>query len=225
MGLAHSPRIVTDGLVLALDAGNTKSYPGSGTTWTDLSSRNHNATLTGPTYNSDNGGALIFDGTNDYATISNASALGGFSGDFTIEFWFKGGNQTGYAVFLETHTTNTQRWAIQAASDGTTGNMIWVRNGSVIFTTSGIDAFDDAWHHHVVVRNGSAINYYIDGVSRGSESHSGTLSACTDLTIGEYSNGDYHIDGRMSAIRIYNGKGLTAAEVKQNYDALKGRYA
>ena len=222
MGLAHSPRIVTDGLVLALDAGNTKSYPGSGTTWTDTVGGN-NATLTGPTYNSDNGGALIFDGFNDYATISNASALGGFSGDFTIEFWFKGGNQTGYAVFLETHTTSTQRWAIQAEASGT-ANMIWVRSGSVIFTTSGIDALDDAWHHHAVVRNGSAINYYIDGVSRGSESYSAALSACTDLIIGEYSNGSYHIDGRMSAIRIYNGKGLTAAEVQQNYNALKARY-
>ena len=223
MAIAYNPRIVTDNLVLALDAANVKSYPGSGTTWTDLSGRNHNATLTGPTYNSDNGGALIFDGSNDYATISNASALGGFSGDFTIEFWFKGADQTSFAVFLETHTTDTQRWAIQAESAGTT-NMIWVRDGLVKFTTSGIDAFDDAWHHHAVVRNGSAINYYIDGVSRGSETYSGTLSACTDLLIGEFSNGNFHINGRMSAIRIYNGKGLTASEIQQNFNAYRGRY-
>ena len=155
-------------------------------------------------------GAVEFDGTGDNLHISNASALSGFTGDFTIEFWFKGADQTGYAVFLETHTTSTQRWAIQAEANGTT-NMIWVRNGSVIFTTSGIDAFDDAWHHHAVVRNGSAINYYIDGVSRGSESHSGTLSACTNLTIGEYSNGDYHINGYLSNVRIINGEALYTA--------------
>ena len=61
MGLVHSPRIVTDGLVLALDAGNTKSYPGSGTTWTDLSRIRANGTLTnGPTFSSNNGGTLCF---------------------------------------------------------------------------------------------------------------------------------------------------------------------
>ena len=67
MGLAHSPSLVMNGLVLALDAANPKSYPGSGTTWTDLSGRGNTGTLTnGPTYSSANGGSLVFDGTNDY---------------------------------------------------------------------------------------------------------------------------------------------------------------
>ena len=75
MGLAHSPRIVTDGLVLALDAGNTKSYPGSGTTWTDLSGNSNTGTLTsmdGNNYNSANGGYLDFDGTDDYVDVSGS---------------------------------------------------------------------------------------------------------------------------------------------------------
>ena len=232
------PNIIEDGIVLCLDADNTKSYPVSGTTWTDLSGKGNDATLQyGPTYNSDNGGYFIFDGINDQATISNASALGGFSGDFTIEFWFKGGQQQNYAVFLENHSGGPEshrKWAIQAESDGSTGNMIWVRNGvdgiaAIKFTTSGIDSFDNDWHQHVVVRNGSTINYYIDKVSRGSESYSGTLSAGTKLAIGEFSLGsnpgqNYHIGGNMSAIRIYNGKGFTAAEVLQNYNAFRGRY-
>ncbi len=68
----HSPRIPTDGLVLALDAANTKSYTGSGTTWSDLSGNGNNGTLTnGPTFDSDNGGSLDFNGVGDYAKVSN----------------------------------------------------------------------------------------------------------------------------------------------------------
>jgi hypothetical protein len=75
MALAHSPSIVTSGLVLCLDAANPKSYPGSGTTWTDLSGNGNNGTLVnGPTYSSVNGGSIVFDGSNDY--ISTAYSIG-----------------------------------------------------------------------------------------------------------------------------------------------------
>ena len=67
MSINYNPRIVTDGLVLLLDAGNTKSYPGTGTTWTDISRNGNNGTLTnGPTFDSANGGSLVFDGVDDY---------------------------------------------------------------------------------------------------------------------------------------------------------------
>lgn len=76
-----------NGLVLCLDAGNTKSYPGSGTTWTDLSGRGNTGTLTnGPTYSSANGGSIVFDGTNDYVSTNytQTSVTG-----YTIDVWFK----------------------------------------------------------------------------------------------------------------------------------------
>jgi len=61
------PNIVTSGLVLQLDAANTKSYPGSGTTWTDLSGNGNNGTLTNsPTFSSANGGIFTFNGTNQF---------------------------------------------------------------------------------------------------------------------------------------------------------------
>jgi len=148
-----------------------------------------------------------FDGTGDYLEVSNASDMGGFTGDFSIEFWFKGGNQGGFAVFLEHYGPFVQRWAIQAEGGGTT-NMIWVRDGGIKFTTSGIDALDDAWHHHAVVRDGSTITYYIDGVSRGSETFSGTLSSGTALGIGKYSSGSFHINGNLSNVRIVKGKAI-----------------
>ena len=85
MAAASGPNVVEDALVLALDAGNTKSYPGSGTTWTDTVGGNTGTLTNGPTYNPDNGGAIVFDGTNDYVTIPDSEDLEFGSGDFTIE--------------------------------------------------------------------------------------------------------------------------------------------
>ena len=78
MALAHSPRIVRDGLAFYLDAANTKSYPGSGTTWTDISGKGNDGTLTnGPTFSSDNLGSIVFDGSNDHiGSIGTATDLG-----------------------------------------------------------------------------------------------------------------------------------------------------
>jgi len=72
MGIARGPKIVTSGLVLALDAADKLSYRGSGTTWRDLSGNNNTGTLTnGPTFNAGNLGSIVFDGTNDYVNISS----------------------------------------------------------------------------------------------------------------------------------------------------------
>ena len=100
MGLAHSPRIVTDELVLALDAGNTKSYPGSGTTWTDLIGSNNGTLTNGPTYSSDDGGSIVFDGSNDYVQLSASSDLNFGTGNFTIEGWFNKGATTANLALL-----------------------------------------------------------------------------------------------------------------------------
>ena len=84
MALAHSPRIVRDGLALYLDAANTKSYPGSGTTWKDLSGKGNNGTLTnGPTFSSDDGGSILVDGSNDFISIPFAGGV------YCIDFWIK----------------------------------------------------------------------------------------------------------------------------------------
>ena len=88
MALAHSPRIVRDSLAFYLDAANTKSYPGSGTTWTDISGKGTNATLTnGPTFNSGNIGSIALDGTNDYLLNSNAGVLPDGTDLFTLSIW------------------------------------------------------------------------------------------------------------------------------------------
>ena len=92
MGLGHSPRIVTDGLVLCLDAANARSYPGTGTTWTDRSASGYSGTLTnGPTFSTDGGGCFVFDGSNDESnTTTYLPAYGSNPRSICVWFYYTG---------------------------------------------------------------------------------------------------------------------------------------
>ena len=92
--------IVTDGLVLNLDASMLASYPKTGTTWNDISGNEKNGTLTNdPTFNSENGGSIAFDGSNDYIEISPNGTTSGFNvQSFTIDMWVKVMNVGAYNV-------------------------------------------------------------------------------------------------------------------------------
>ena len=118
MAFNYSPKIVTDGLVLYLDAANTKSYPSTGTTWTDISRSRFNGALTnGPTFNSSNGGSIVFDGTNDYATLGNIlnDVIAGNTPKYTFSVWIKFNalaNNINYVLFNkvgDTTFSETQR--------------------------------------------------------------------------------------------------------------------
>ena len=108
MGLSHSPRIVTDGLVMCLDAGNSRSYPGTGTVWTDLAG-NIGTLTNGPTFNSENGGSVVFDGTNDGVDVSGTESFNGPLGvSYTLSAWFYP-TRTGawQGVVCKNRSTNT----------------------------------------------------------------------------------------------------------------------
>ena len=88
MGLAHSPRLVTDGLVLCVDAANTKSYPGSGTTWTDLSGKGNDGSLiNGAAFDSGNNGSINIDGSNDRIDVAYSPTLAFSNGIISSEIW------------------------------------------------------------------------------------------------------------------------------------------
>ena len=101
MATNYNPSIVTEGLVLCLDGANVKSYPGSGTTWTDISGEGHDGTLTnGPTFSSNYGGNIVLDGSNDFVTGVHNSELN-LRNDVTVECWFRrtGGRSTWVRIF------------------------------------------------------------------------------------------------------------------------------
>ena len=230
MGLAHSPRIVTDGLVLALDAGNTKSYPGSGTSWSDLSGNSNTGTLTnGPTYSSDNGGSIVFDGTDDY--VSPTGLTDAFwQSNWTASFWVNfdtisiltGGSDD---KILVQHGTNSTRKGLHL--DQRNSRIIFGLYFDDINSTSTVST--GTWYNIVFTLNNSSyvkqiyLNGVLDNSHTGGGAYTGTGSN-TKICGQVISSLGLHLDGFMSSCSFYN-RVLTASEVTQNYNALKGRYA
>ena len=237
MGLAHSPRIVTDGLVLALDAGNTKSYPGSGTTWTDIIGNNNGTLTNGPAFSSDNGGYLDFDGSNDYVQLPASSDLNFGTGNFTIEGWFNKDATTALQTLLCSNkyytNGNNGNWILRISSATQIALATYDGTGNLEYTEFSASTSVDTWHHFALVREGTGTNetkFYLDGVLKGSMTVSKSLTdaGTNGLRIGEESDsgpGNAPFNGKISNVKIYKGKALTASEVLQNYNALKGRYA
>jgi hypothetical protein len=219
VGLSHSPKIVTNGLVLCLDAGNTKSYPGSGTAWTDLTGNGNTGTLTnGPTYSSTNGGSLVFDGVDDYINIPNV--LGSISGSnfHAFSFWFNASNPAADTIPF---------------SSGLAGNYYVQLNSSVFYVQIGpsyrtysLSTSINTWYNVCFVKNGinDAGDLYINSSLKSSYTGSitSTPSGLSGLFLGKYYSG-YLFPGKIPQVSIYN-RALTAAEIQQNFIALRGRY-
>jgi len=228
------PSIVTDGLVLCLDAGNTKSYPGSGLLWTDITGKGHNGTLSGATINTGNGGYVSFDGINDTVTFPTSSIVLAEE-DFTLGFW----------VFADDASDNWQCFISSTDSTGGSGNnsagswqvgpvssniRFYVRNNAgsdhfLLQSSSSIS--DDTWYYIVITRtSGGSYTMYFNGEleATGSDSDGGTDLDCGIVALGVNRAYDNYWDGGVAMAQIYKGKALSAAEVTQNYNALKGRY-
>ena len=223
MATNYNPKIVTDGLVLCLDAANTKSYPGSGTTWTDISGKGYDGTLTnGPTFSSNYGGNIVLDGSNDFVTGVHNSELN-LRNDVTVERWFRrtGGASNWVRIFGKGNS-----------SDRTYGLWYHVNNNYFLYQRYGPSSINvmptipvvlNTWYHMVGTSSGSNHTLYLNGVNVGTGSLSQTFHSSTDpYKVGSF-DGSYHHIGDVSNCRIYN-RGLSEAEVKQNYNAHKWRY-
>lgn len=226
MGLNHSPRIVTNGLVLALDAGNTKSYPGSGSTWVDLSGNGYNGTLTnGPTYSASNGGSIVFDGSNDYIELGNVLNIG--TGQFTLEYFGNAATMTGdYAKIASKGSYLNGGWMLAHSKTPSTYSIYFQWGNSTVGDNSigGIAISVDTVYHVAVSRDSANnIRIYVNGQLQGSTVNSFDFTTNSyNYNIGRSGGGEYW-KGNMYCYRHYN-RGLTAAEVQQNFNALRGRF-
>jgi hypothetical protein len=222
------PKLVTTNLTSYLDAANKLSYPGSGTTWTDLSGNGNNFSLVnGPTFSSANGGSIVFDGTDDYLLIS--SLVWNYNADFTIQFWFTPsslGGANGYGLFFNGNTgSNANRVQIGGNS-----------NGSVYLNTVASTVGDDytsaaglvtvgKWYNFAAVRSSGVITVYLNGVSVASGNVNYAVSQQSNLYVGfiRSSGALWYLNGRMSSILI-NNRSLSVNEVLQNYNVNKNRF-
>lgn len=216
------PDIVTDGLILSLDTAVSNSYPGTGTTWFDLSGNNYDATLTnGPTYSSDDSGKLVFDGVDYINGVHNATL--DLTGSMTAEAWFRVTSNPGDWVRVIGKGSGSNRtfglWYNVTATDFLyqrygSSNMNAIYNATVTF---------NQWYHIVGTSNGSSHTLYLNGVSVGTSSTGSTFVSSTDpYTLGWMNLHTYH-HGDIAVGRLYN-RALTSTEVQQNFDETKARY-
>ena len=224
MGVLYNSRIVTDGLVLCLDAGDKMSYPGAGTTWYDLSKNSIHATLTnGPTFNSSDGGSIVFDGTNEYVGFSASEIQ---SSSFSVLLWAKRDTITSnYSTLLGLGSTN-YRVSLWLYEDGDIAfghaNGNYARSSSVWNDKSKV--------HMICITANTSSNYnnklYFDDHSEtfGNSDASGDWSSVAQIS--NYANGlsiRKPFFGAVAAFLVYNRE-LTADEIRQNYKATKGRF-
>ena len=226
MGLAHSPKIVTDGLVLCVDAGDSRSYGGSGTAWKDRSGNGNNGTLTnGPTFNSANGGSFDFDGSNDRVVLSNSATLNPTTG-LTIEAWVNFDANSQDFIF-EKGVVNTQYSLFSHSTDIVFRTFHDADSTVHTIATSKSNAgiVNGKWHHIVASWDGSTKKIYVDGMEKTSANKTGALiTRTTGAAIGTFGHiPSYPFGGKIAAVKLYS-KGLTAAEVLQNYNAQKNRF-
>jgi hypothetical protein len=222
MAAAAGPNVVEDGLVLALDAGNTQSYPGSGTTWTDLSGNGNNGTLiNGPTYSSDDGGYFSFDGSNDYVNCGNSTTLD-MSTEVTLIHWLKWNVSTWSPFIGKLTNLTTNNYRVWLGSDK--GFDVDMTNDfqKPLFTLTSTELPSNSWCClGMRFKSDGTLSGFFNGVKKNTVSKS----------IGPTNNGNFLIGsdlavyggGGISCIQLYN-RALTSQEIQQNYNALKGRY-
>lgn len=217
MTVNANPYIVTTGLILDLDAGNPRSYVGTGTKWNDISDNAKICTINNnPTYTSGIGGYFTFDGVDDSV---NAATLSGYGTSVSCEAVFK--------------TTSSTTWKNMIC--GPLGDVIFTVNGGLLnfgcqgsspiphsnYSTTTVNT--GAWFHGVATYDGSNVRIYINGVKESTTARTGTITPGA-LYVGSNSggSGEYFV-GQLGFVKMYNTV-LTDNQVIQNFNALRGRY-
>jgi hypothetical protein len=224
MGVSYNPQIVTNGLVLCLDAANTKSYPGSGTTWTDLSAFGNNGTLTnGPTYSSANGGSLAFNGTNYISSFPTQIST---TGSRTVSCFFRTNVTTRNGLCGTRGNAVATGWVL-TVNQPLSGSLNYFHTaGSGIDVAAGISI--NTWYNACVTYDvaTATATLYLNGAQIGSPVTS--FSAMTPSVFngaigaedGQFNN---KFNGNIAQVQVYN-RALTATEIQQNFNALRGRF-
>jgi hypothetical protein len=219
VGVFAGPDVSESGLVLALDAGNPKGYPGSGNTWTDITGRGNTGTLTnGPIYSSVNGGYLSFDGTNDCIVVnSNASILS--STAYTKIAWFNTNSLAASNNIISGGNSGQHAFWLAASNKLQSGhNSSW----STVISTTTISA--NTWYCGAVTFNTtSGWNLYLNGALENTNSSTTAFTGNGEILIGAYGTGSNVFSGNISNIQAYN-RALSASEIQQNFNATRGRY-
>lgn len=218
MGVSYNPKSVTNNLVFCLDAANAKSYGGTGTTWNDLSGKNNNGTLVNTvTYSTANSGRMVLNG--GYITVANTGAVSNLSNVLSASVWVNPLIiDNNYRRFIAGDGFPNQKWYMEF--NGVNIGKVLVGPGGY---NSTITLTTNTWYNLTTVWNGTQSLLYINGVLDQTVSVAGPAFTANGIGIGADFNGSSPFNGYIAESRVYN-KALTASEVRQNFNALRGRF-
>lgn len=236
----NGPKIVTNGLILALDAADKKSYPGSGTSWFDISGNNFVGTLStanyspgqgAPSFVSTYGGGFYFNGYSGQYVDTNLTnaTLNVNTGDFTMEVWadfysINSGNQKALAYMGNINVYSPNYYSAQIWYSLQANLYAEFRNASSSSANITVN-FSYGVNHFVYVRNGGTFYAYKNGVSSGSATYTNnSVNSAAKFTLGSSMNGFSDLFyGNIYNCKVYN-RALSAAEVLRNFNAQRGRF-
>lgn len=236
MAFNYSPKIVTNGLVLCLDAANTKSYVSESTTWSDISRGGNNGTLVnGPTFSSANGGSIVFDGVDDLVSGSINGSI--FTGAFTNSAWIYklNNNQIWQGVFTNSSpaTNNTYLMTFGNGSVSAPYNSVGVNQVGVAESGVFLDigTHTNQWLYISITKSGSTLNIYCykQGTLLQNSGtitwNGGNFATTNNYQIGRHWAGGFIVpfQGNIANVSLHN-RALSLGEILQNYNATKTRF-
>lgn len=225
MGLNHSPLIVTDGLRQYLDAGNVKSYPGTGTAWNDIVG-GFNGTLSTPAYSDEAGGSFSFNGTSDRVSCGN---LGSFTTEGTISLWFNSASVANYRTLFCTKFDGLNS-GIRIEQQGSGALVGYAGDDDV--NVSGALSFGSitagAWYKVDIAWSTASnkISGYLNGVQAFSTSNTHWPASIPSLTVGVgyLSSLSYRwFQGSIAQLMVYD-RALVSEETLTNYNSMIARF-
>jgi hypothetical protein len=234
--LSGGPNIVVDGLVLALDAANTKSYISGSTTWNDLSRNNNNGTLiNGPTFNTGSGGSIVFDGVDDYvdSTSQNVNIQG--NTPFTVSIIYKTTSSGTSHLIGNWNVFVSPGWRLDIANGSlrillldSSGNSGYAKvtqintynNNTIYFITATYSGNSSSTGLSLFVNGTSVPTTTLLNSDPGTLINSKITLGASQINTNIFSN---FLNGNIYTTQIYN-RALSSQEVLQNYNATKTRF-
>ena len=218
------PPIVTNGLVLNLDAAFTPSYSQSGVTWYDVSSGGNNGILTnGPTFNSENGGSIVFDGVDDYVSLGNQQSLQ-FTDNFSAFIWIKPTSQQIEKGIVGNASYNNGGWMIALGISNFFKPIIVINSQTNQAVLGNTTLVSNTWYNIGFTFSSGVLTLYLNGSVDNTGSGLSITKNTTTFVIGQGSQGGWgSFTGLIPSTQVYN-RTLSATEVLQNYEAIGTRY-
>lgn len=216
MSLAHGANIILSDLSLHLDAANTKSYPGTGTAWNNLSGNTQGTLINGPTYNTNE--SLSFDGVDDYFTID----LSCDKFYYSINWWLYPLSIQNYNQAL-VFNDGWNNWVFHTAASGSVyiGTNTATRLSPTEIPNGTVQV--NKWQNFTYTFNSGIGSFYKNGLLIASKSGmSISANTFTTLSSGTASSGALH--GKLSNLSVYSNKVLSPTEIEKNFNAFRGRY-